>query len=628
MRRLLLVGLMMALSVVGTYVSAQLSEADSLRLQAKSDSIYAEFQNQLQRRLSAMDSIRVADSLARVELEHQLEHLRTTDNLQKQDILDQLESLRLKERSRIQSRVAYIDSLRLVATGFPVLGVLGDTITTVYVRQGAFSPKERAQQATRRVRQVYDDDFTEADSLTLSFMGGFADIMYGDHIVMTITDHDALWESMTTEEYTTLVRNAMQESLQRATEETSLKRVAIRILAVVAIILVMVVLLFLLGKLFKWLTAWISKRKETLFKELKYNDYTFLTVNQMEVIVDKAITLLHWVAVGLLFIFVLPILLSIFPYTRGWSDKIFHALLTPFNNILTDIWNYLPKFLNIVIIVLVMKYVVRFVKYIFSELEANRLRIPGFHPEFAKPTFVLVRALLVVFSVILIYPYLPGSGSQAFNGISVFVGLLVSLGSSSAIANMIAGLVITYMRPFKVGDRIKIDGIVGDVTEKNMLVTKIKQVTNEEVTIPNSKVLNSNTINYSALVETKGLILSTTVTFGYEVPWQLVEKMMLEAISRCPLILPSPKPFLLQMSFADFYVNYTINGYTVEANKQASIYSQILGHIQDVCREYNVELLSPIYQANRDGSPITVPPEYHPPVEEEEEKPVPKVGGE
>jgi small-conductance mechanosensitive channel len=259
-----------------------------------------------------------------------------------------------------------------------------------------------------------------------------------------------------------------------------------------------------------------------------------------------------------------------------------------------------------------MRYVIRFVKYIFQEIEAEKLVLSNFHSDWAMPTFSIVQFLLYAFMFVLIFPYLPGSDSDIFKGVSVFVGVLFSLGSSSAIANMVAGLVITYMRPFKIGDRIKIDNVTGDVVEKTLLVTRIRTIKNELITIPNSSVLSGNTTNYSVEAIDKGLIVYTTITIGYDVPWPKMHKVLIEAASRTDMIMEDPKPFVLQTSLEDFYVAYQINAYTREASKQALIYSSLHQNIQDVCNENDVEILSPHYRAARDGNMSTIPADYLP----------------
>lgn len=366
----------------------------------------------------------------------------------------------------------------------------------------------------------------------------------------------------------------------------------------------------LINMLIRVLRNLVERNKDKWLKDWKYKDYTIVSNAQEAILIGRLIDILKIAFIVLLFIFIIPTIFSIFPFSRTWSNELFQMILTPIKNFFMAVLKFLPNLFIIAVLYFVMRLVTRIVKYFFVEIEAGKLRLPGFHQDFAKPTFTIVRILIVSFFLILIFPYLPGAGSPAFNGISVFIGILVSLGSSSAISNMIAGIVITYMRPFRVGDRIRIENVVGDVLEKNILVTRVKTVLNEEVTIPNSKILSATTMNYTAFAQTKGLILTTEVTFGYEIPWQKVEETMFRAISRCPRILQAPKPFVLQTKLHDFYVVYTVNGYTTEASSQASIYSEIISHIQDVCREEDLELLSPYYQANRDGNERTVPPVY------------------
>ena len=213
---------------------------------------------------------------------------------------------------------------------------------------------------------------------------------------------------------------------------------------------------------------------------------------------------------------------------------------------------------------------------------------------------------------VLIFPYLPGSDSTIFTGVSVIIGILFSFGSSSAIANVIAGLVITYMRPFKIGDRIKIGEVTGDIIEKTLLVTRVRTIKNEVITIPNSSVLTGNTTNFSIEANEKGLIIHSTVTIGYDVSWKGIHEALIEAASRTDFIINDPKPFVLQTSLDDFYVSYQINAYTHYASKQALIYSHLHQNIQDVFNERGIEILSPHYRAARDGNMSSIPPEYLP----------------
>jgi len=220
--------------------------------------------------------------------------------------------------------------------------------------------------------------------------------------------------------------------------------------------------------------------------------------------------------------------------------------------------------------------------------------------------------LVFAFMIVVIFPYLPGSDSPIFQGVSVFLGFLFTFGSAGSLSNIIAGLILTYMRLFKMGDRVKIGSISGDVIEKNMLVTRVRTTKNEIISIPNATVMNSHTINYSSDAPEKGLIMHSTITIGYDVPWRKMEAVLIKAALKTPLLLDDPAPFVLQTSLDDFYVSYQINAYTREPNKQATIYSNLHANIQDSCNEAGIEIMSPHYRAARDGNQSTIPEDQLP----------------
>jgi small-conductance mechanosensitive channel len=305
-------------------------------------------------------------------------------------------------------------------------------------------------------------------------------------------------------------------------------------------------------------------------------------------------------------------LFSIFPATKGIAVKLINYVLDPFKSIVRSFIDYIPELITIIVISFIFHNVVRFLKFLSHEIESEKLVIPGFYPDWARSTFNILRIIIYAFAFIVIFPYLPGSDSPVFQGVSVFLGLLLSLGSSSAIGNIIAGLVITYMRAFRIGDRVKIGDTTGDVIEKSMLVTRLRTIKNEEITIPNSAILNGSTTNYSSSAQHLGLILNTVVTIGYDVPWRKIEKLLIEAAQKTNLIELNPKPFVLQTSLDDFYVSYQLNAYTKHPGSAAKIYSELHAHIQDLFAEANVEIMSPHYQANREG-PSTIPAKSEPP---------------
>ncbi len=242
-----------------------------------------------------------------------------------------------------------------------------------------------------------------------------------------------------------------------------------RIGLVLLVLVVAFIIIKIISKGYRRLLLYIASKKETLLKDLSYNDYTFLTTEQELKVVFLAVKVLRWIIYAVLLYISLPIIFSIFPFSRNWADTLFNLVWSPFKNILIAIWDYLPNLFSILVIYFVMTNVIKFVRYIFTEIRSEKLNVSGFHADWAMPTYSIVKFLLYAFMFVLIFPYLPGSDSNIFKGVSVFIGILFSLGSSSAIANMVAGLVITYMRPFKIGDRIKIADVTGDVIEKNIV---------------------------------------------------------------------------------------------------------------------------------------------------------------
>lgn len=250
------------------------------------------------------------------------------------------------------------------------------------------------------------------------------------------------------------------------------------------------------------------------------------------------------------------------------------------------------------------------VRLLFREIGAGTIKLEGFPAEWATPTFNLVRPLIVALAFVAAFPYIPCSQSPAFQGVSIFIGLLVSLSSSSAIGNVIAGAILTYTNAFRVGDRVRIGDTEGDVLDTTLLVTQIRTVKNVVVSIPNAVVLSSHVVNYSRLADTAGLILHTEVTIGYDSPWRTVHALLIDAAKATHGILAGPQPFVLQRGLNDFYVTYQLNAYTRDANGMAGVYSRPHQAIQDSFAAGGVEIMSPHYASLRDGRAPTIPREF------------------
>jgi small-conductance mechanosensitive channel len=586
---------------------------------AQSDTVYQE-QNrgdklllqEFSRRLAEIEQKRLADSIRKSELEQQIISLKTTDNIQKEELQRQLTEINSRERQLAAERIARIDALRTTVTGFPVIGPLKDTLFYVYTRIGSLTPNERADNISRKINILFKDDLLKTDSITISQSENTLDITYGDFIVMSISETDALWHNIEAPELAVTFKKAIVESIVDARKNRSFTRLLARIGLVLLVLAIAWFLLRIIGKGYQLSLRYIIRNQSRWLKNLAYKDYTFLSAEQELRGIFFLLKIIRWFTYFLLVYITLPIIFSIFPFTRGWADDLFNLIWSPFKGVFIAVWDYIPNLFTILVILVVMKYFIKFVKYIFSEIEAEKLKLSGFHSDWAMPTYSIIRFLLYAFMFVLIFPYLPGSDSDIFKGVSVFIGILFSLGSSSAIANMVAGLVITYMRPFKLNDRIKIGEITGDVIEKTLLVTRLRTIKNEIITIPNSTILTGNTTNYSTYAGDTGLIIHTTITIGYDVPWRDMHQALIDAALKTELIQAEPKPFVLQTALEDFYVAYQVNAYTKNPEKQAFIYSCLHQNIQDICNERGIEILSPHYRAARDGNHSTIPSGYLP----------------
>ena len=585
------------------------SQNDSVR---KTDSINALLLKKYQLQQVTNDKQFKLDSIKKVQLENELLSLKTTDNLKKETLLNQLSELKNSEKERIEAKKAQIKALKVSTKGFPVLGAFGDTLFIVYNRLGSFSAKERAEAITNRLKVLESDFNFNAKNLKVVNAETTTDLVSGEKIILSVSENDAIWNDTTAtglaNNYKIIVTNNFEKHKQATSLTTILKEIGLALL----VLLFFSALIYFTGRLFTWTGTKIELSEDKTIKGIKIKNYTLFDAKRQVNALLLVNKIVKWIFILLLIYITLPILFGIFPWTKNFAEILFGYILNPLKNIASGIWNYLPNLITIIVIIVFFRYVMKGIHFLKDEIANENLKFAGFYPDWANPTFQIIKVLIYAFMVVVIFPYLPGSDSDIFKGVSVFLGFLFTFGSAGSLANVIAGLVLTYMRLFKIGDRVKIGDVFGDVIEKSLLVTRVRTTKNEIISIPNSTVMSSHTINYSSDTVDKGLILHTTITIGYDVPWKKIHDALLEAANRTEFLLKEPKPFVLQTSLEDFYVAYQINAYTKEANKQAGIYSNLHANIQDCCNEVGIEILSPHYRAARDGNQSTIPESYLP----------------
>ncbi len=360
-------------------------------------------------------------------------------------------------------------------------------------------------------------------------------------------------------------------------------------------------------RLFRKIKEKLLGNKDRYLHGLSVRGYILLNPKQHVQVVLGSIDALRIASVLLVFYLMLLPLFRVFPQTELWTDTLMVWIITPIKAIGRGMILFIPKLITIVIIVVFVRYAIRLLRFVTREIEKGHLVISGFYREWAAPTFNIGRFLLFAFMFIAIFPYLPGSDSPVFEAVTIFLGVLISLGSSSAISNGIAGLVLVYMRSFQVGDVIKMGDVTGRVIEKGLLVTRLRTIKNEDITVPNSSVLSGHTLNYSAVSGTDGLILHTSVTIGYDVPWQKVNRLLIESALATEGILKDKTPYVFQSSLDDFTVAYQLNAFTDRPTEMAVIYSELHKHILDKFHAAGIEMISPRYQSIRDGNASTIP---------------------
>lgn len=552
--------------------------------------------------------LRIQDSITEQTLKLQIAN---TAEVGKRKALEaELAKKQSEDSLKLEKLKNQIQESKLNSKGYPVV-VAGDTVRWIYTRLGSLTASERAQICVDKIVQAAAMFIPTIDSLTVRVDEANVEVVFRDKILTTITIADALWNDQSQMDMANEISTKVLDSMLKHMDLTSLLTIFKQIGLSLVVILMCYFSVRFINRMFRKKTSrFFLSKIGTWFKGWRIKDYQVMDAKRQVRTVLWTVRMFRLsVSVFLLYI-VLPILFSIFPMTRRLADTLFGWVLEPVKSIFWAVVGYLPKLFVILVIWFVMRYVVRGAKYLMNEIAVGNLKINGFYSDWAPATYNIVRFLLYAFSFVMIFPFLPYSDSDIFKGVSVFIGVIFSLGSSSAISNMVAGMVITYMRPFKIGDHIKIGDMTGDVLEKTPFVTRIKTAKQEVVTIPNGSVLSASVINYSTASTDQGVIFHITITIGYDVPWRQIHQMMIQAAQRSQYVLSEPAPYVLQTSLDDFYVSYQLCAYTKNPEKQATIYSELNQNVQDVFNENDVEIMSPHYRAQRDGNTTTTPEKY------------------
>ena len=490
--------------------------------------------------------------------------------------------------------------------GAPVV-VNGQELFRLQARVGSVTATERAALVAEHITRLANNPFAGTLTVTVLDTQDTTDIVANDEVLVTVSNTDAAIagrnRSELAQEWAALIQTAIAEG-QAA---VSVQALGAGLALGLGVLLGLIVLIWLINRIGNWLVDRIDPATESKSLSPALARSVFYQSGQFSRLIRGLLRVFKLLLSIFLITVAIPLVLRAFPNTRELGDRISGALLSP----LAQLWDgfvlILPELGFLLVLAALTWLVTRLISLFFREVGRGTLRLPSFEPEWAPFTNRIAIFLAVVVAAIIGFMSLPFSQLPVFQGISAFVALLLTLASSSAIANIIAGVILTYTGAFRLGDIVLIQSTTGEVVGKYLLTTRVRTFKNEVVSLPNSLVLSTSITNYTRLARASGLVLYTTVTIGYDVPWQQVHELLIAAAGDTENILKRPPPFVLQKALNDFNISYELNALTRRPEVLPLTYSTLHQHILDRFAAAGVEIMSPNYLALRDGNALTLP---------------------
>lgn len=556
---------------------------------------------------SVIDSLQAVNDSIVLSLNNQIQELKL-QGIMMQEQLERTGKSAKEDSLRQVARKARVDSLRNVTPGAPLV-VDGDTLLVIYARKGGMLPEARVSAAKSKIYEVGKRLTMFVDSLYVFDSEVSSDVMVGEDVLLSVTDLDALWMGMERVELAETYREVISKKVDQLHETYGLQQKLQSLGWVALIIAVQVLLIWFIVWLFRRWKFSVTRKLLGRIKSVVIKNYPLLDTHRLGVAIIFIFNLVRLLLILLVVLVGITFMFSFFPETKTFTYTVLGFIWNPLSDILKSVVAYLPNLFKIIVIIICFHYLLKLVRYFANEVASGRLKINGFYADWAMPTHTLLRVLLYSFMLVMIWPLLPNSDSEIFQGVSVFIGVVVSLGSTSVVGNVMSGLVMTYMRPFRIGDFIRFGDTEGEVIEKSMLVTRIRTRKNDIVTIPNSNMMSSQTSNYTFSAQRYGIIVHTKITIGYDEPWKKIESLLVQAAENTDGIKRHPKPFVRITALDDFYVEYEINGITDRAKTLSTVYSALHQQILDTMHGAGVEIMSPHIEARRDNLPVQIPKE-------------------
>jgi small-conductance mechanosensitive channel len=473
----------------------------------------------------------------------------------------------------------------------------GETLFTV--RGVTARPADRrAREIAERIRRLASNPQFTPSSLTLQEQADSTWILGGGERIMSVFDEDSAIEEIARGLLAELYRGRIGEAIETWRRDRQPRVLWLNALYALVATLALLALGYAGRGATTRLRAFLERRCREQLQAIEDRAFHLLKAEQIWRGLIGVMNVAVVAGIAFTVYFYLDYVLGLFPWTRAVANTLHSAAVEPLRSLGLGLVGFLPNFVFIALVILITRYALKLVRLFFDGVARSAITLTGFDPEWAWPTFRLIRLLGIALAVVVVYPYIPGSRSEAFKGVTLFMGIIFSLGSSSLIGNFIAGYSMTYRRAFRIGDRIRIGEHVGVVERMRLLVTHLRTIKNEELIVPNSAILATEVTNYTSLASAEGLILHTTVGIGYETPWRQVEAMLLEAAERTAGLLREPTPFVLQKCLGDYCITYEINVFCDAPNAMEALYSELHRRILDVFNEYGVQIMTPSYMAD------------------------------
>jgi small-conductance mechanosensitive channel len=488
----------------------------------------------------------------------------------------------------------------------------GKVLFYLRVNSKVDTAQKRAQTVSEGILKLAEDPLFSPKNIIVRDSELSADIMAGDKVLYPLWEFEARVMGKPANELARDYADKIRQAIAAYQKEHSLRNLIIRIVKTILALFALIILVMLVNRGMRHFNRVILASDR--IRSVKIGEFEFFTADRIKAVITSALKMVRLLIILVLIYAYFHLGLSFFPTTQRYALMLYTSLLGAVTSVGEAIWDQTPALAFLAVLFFITRYVLKTLRFFFAQVSAGKVTVSGLDAEVAPITYRIIKLLIIAFVAVVAYPYIPGSQSSAFKGISIFLGVLFSLGSSSAIANLIAGVSLTYMRSFHVGDVIKVGDSTGVVIERRLYITRLKTFKNEVITIPNGIILTSHVTNLSQEVRKgDGLILHTSVTIGYDAPWETVHALLIEAANRTAHILKSPPPFVLQTALNDFYVAYEVNAYTDAPEIMPWIYGELHKNIQNTFNEAGVEIMSPHYTQIRDGNHTTIPADYLPP---------------